>query len=310
MRGAAADGGIASAASPVRHRPSGIARYDPGMSDDFNAEVLRVGDDFRLADVGPDSTPGFTGDKNDGERLLHADDDEIADLQERMFAHSRVESNAPTLLLVLQGIDTAGKGGVIRHVVGCVDPQGVLIASFKAPTVEERRHDFLWRIQKRLPGHGTIGVFDRSHYEDVLIQRVREFAPAEEIERRYGAITHFEQELAAGGTTIIKVMLHISREEQGKRLEERLQRRDKHWKYDPHDIDERMRWDDYQEAYEIALQRTSTDAAPWYCVPADRKWFARLAVKNLMLDAMRGFGLEWPAADFDVETELARLRAS
>ena len=277
------------------------------MSDTFDTGALRVGPDFRLADVDPASTPGFRGDRTKGEALLHADDAEVADLQERMYATARAGDEAPAVLLVLQGMDTSGKGGVIRHVIGSIDPQGVKIASFKAPTEEERRHDFLWRIQKQLPARGIVGVFDRSHYEDVLIQRVHGFAPPEEIERRYGAIVDFERELAASGTTVIKVMLHLSRDEQRRRLAARLERPDKHWKYNPGDLDERARWDDYMAAYEIALQRTSTDEAPWYCVPCDRKWYARLAVKSLLLDTLRGFGLDWPPADFDVAAEQRRL---
>lgn len=275
-----------------------------------DAAVLRVTPDFDLSSVDPGSTPGFAGKKADAAALFTEHDDEIAELQERMFANSRAGLEAPSVLLLLQGMDTSGKGGIVRHVIGGVDPQGVQIASFKAPTAEEREQDFLVRIRKQLPSAGKIGVFDRSHYEDVLIQRVRSFAPAEEIERRYGAIVDFENELAASGTKLIKVMLHISKDEQGERLAERLDRPDKHWKYNPGDIDERLLWDQYQEAYQIALQRTSTESSPWYCVPANRKWFSRLVVKGLLLDALRGFDLQWPAADFDVEAEKQRLAES
>ena len=275
-----------------------------------DAAVLRVTPDFDLSSVDPDSTPGFSGKKADAAALFTEHDDEIAELQERMFATSRAGLEAPSVLLLLQGMDTSGKGGIVRHVIGGVDPQGVQIASFKAPTAEEREQDFLVRIRKQLPSAGKIGVFDRSHYEDVLIQRVRSFAPPQEIERRYGAIVDFENELAASGTKLIKVMLHISKEEQGARLAERLDRPDKYWKYNPGDIDERLLWDQYQEAYEIALQRTSTETSPWYCVPANKKWFSRLVVKGLLLDALRGFDLQWPAADFDVEAEKKRLAES
>ncbi|PPF42892.1 phosphate--nucleotide phosphotransferase [Pseudoclavibacter sp. AY1F1] len=275
-----------------------------------DAAVLRVTPDFDLSSVDADSTPGFSGKKADAAALFTEHDEEIAELQERMFANSRAGLKAPAVLLLLQGMDTSGKGGIVRHVIGGVDPQGVQIASFKAPTAEEREQDFLVRIRKQLPAAGKIGVFDRSHYEDVLIQRVRSFAPAEEIERRYGAIVDFENELAASGTKLIKVMLHISKEEQGARLAERLDRPDKYWKYNPGDIDERLLWDQYQEAYQIALQRTSTETSPWYCVPANRKWFSRLVVKGLLLDALRGFDLQWPAADFDVEAEKRRLAES
>ena len=275
-----------------------------------DAAVLRVTPDFDLSSVDADSTPGFSGKKADAAALFTEHDDEIAELQERMFATSRAGLEAPSVLLLLQGMDTSGKGGIVRHVIGGVDPQGVQIASFKAPTAEEREQDFLVRIRKQLPSAGKIGVFDRSHYEDVLIQRVRSFAPPQEIERRYGAIVDFENELAASGTKLIKVMLHISKEEQGARLAERLDRPDKYRKYNPGDIDERLLRDQYQEAYEIALQRTSTETSPWYCVPANKKWFSRLVVKGLLLDALRGFDLQWPAADFDVEAEKKRLAES
>ena len=180
------------------------------------------------------------------------------------------------MLLVVQGMDTSGKGGIMRHVVGAVDPQGVHVHSFKAPTEEERAHDFLWRIEQALPAPGIIGVFDRSHYEDVLIARVRTLGPGRVVEARYEQINEFERRLAEQGTTVVKVMLHVSDEEQKERLAERLDRPDKYWKYNPGDVDERLLWDAYQEAYQVALTRCSTRAAPWYVVPADRKWYARL----------------------------------
>lgn len=266
-----------------------------------------VGPGFRLGDVDPDATPGI--DEEEAERDIAESADELADLQERLYAAARGGSRA-SILLVLQGIDTAGKGGIIRHVVGLVDPQGVRITAFKAPTEEERRHDFLWRIRRALPSPGYIGVFDRSHYEDVLIHRVRGLSPAAEIERRYGAIREFEAELVAAGTLVRKVMLQISRDEQRDRLAERLDRPDKHWKFNPGDIDERRHWDAYQEAYQIALERTSTPDAPWYVVPANAKWYARWAVHRVLLDALRELDPQWPPADFDVEAERARLAAS
>lgn len=270
-------------------------------------ELLRVGPDFRLADVDPRSTPGFAGDKAAGTAALQGIG--LDEPQELLYANGRA-GEAPAVLLVLQGMDTSGKGGIIRHVVGAMDPQGVRIASFKRPTEEELAHDFLWRIEKRLPEPGMIGVFDRSHYEDVLVQRVRSLAAPEEIERRYGAIVDWERELAGRGTRVLKVMLHISEEEQGARLLERLDRPDKHWKYNPGDLDERALWPEYQRAYQIALERTSFDHAPWYCVPADRKWYARLAVAALLHRELTGLGLAWPPADFDVERERARLAAA
>jgi PPK2 family polyphosphate:nucleotide phosphotransferase len=259
-----------------------------------------------LSAVDADSTPGFDGGKSDGKQALSALGDELADLQERLWAE-RTTGSPRRLLLVLQGMDTSGKGGTLRHAVGLIDPQGVRITSFKAPTEEEQQHDFLWRIEKGLPEAGYVGVFDRSHYEDVLVARVRELAGPEEIERRYDAIREFEARLVDEGTTIIKCMLHISAGEQEERLRERLDNPEKHWKYNPADVDDRVLWKDFQRAYEIALERTHTDAAPWYVVPADKKWYRNLAVAQLLLTTLRGLDPQWPKADFDVEAEKDRL---
>lgn len=272
-------------------------------------DVLRVTRGFRLAEIDTSSTPGFEGDRDDGEQELDRNHDELGELQERLFAESRF-GGARKVLLVLQAMDTAGKGGIVRHVIGGVDPQGVMIHAFKAPTQEEKQHDFLWRVRRQLPPPGIIGVFDRSHYEDVLIHRVQGLSTPEVIEERYGLITDFENELVADGTTLIKVMLHISASEQKERLQERLDRPDKNWKYNPGDLAQRARWDDYQEAYQIALARTTTDFAPWFVVPADHKWYARVAVQRLLLTALRRLDPQWPAADYDVEAEKRRLAAS
>ena len=273
------------------------------------ADVLAVGEGFRLADVDPASTPGFDGKKADGEAALAAGAADLSALQERLFAASKGDDTR-SVLLVVQGMDTAGKGGIMRHVVGNVDPQGIRHTAFKAPTPEERSHDFLWRIRKALPQAGEIGVFDRSHYEDVLVVRVHDLVPRAVWSRRYATINRFEKSLADKGTTIVKVMLHISRDEQKERLAERLDRPDKYWKYNPRDVDERQRWDDYQEAYQVALTRCSTQAAPWYVVPADKKWYARWAVQQLLVDALADIDPQWPAAEFDVDVEKARLAAT
>ena len=274
------------------------------------AVALNVAPGFRLADVDPRSTPGYDGDKDQGKADLDAGVAQRADLQERLFAQSVAGTATGSVLLVLQAMDTAGKGGIVKHVVGAVDPQGVELASFKKPTAEELAHDFLWRIRKRLPDAGRLGVFDRSHYEDVLIGRVRSLAPADEIERRYGAIVAFEAEAAELGIRVVKVMLHISKDEQRERLASRLDRPEKHWKYNPSDVDERALWDEYMDAYQVALERTSTPLAPWHVVPADRKWYARLAVQRLLIDALADIDPQWPAADYDVATEKQRLAES
>ncbi|WP_130013931.1 polyphosphate kinase 2 family protein [Serinicoccus sediminis] len=272
-------------------------------------DALRVGEGFTLADVDPRSTPAFDGDKQAGKDALVAADAELDALQEQLYAQSRAGGRR-RVLLVVQGMDTSGKGGIMRHVVGAVDPQGVELTAFKAPTAEEKRHPFLWRIRRALPGPGMIGVFDRSHYEDVLVVRVHDLVPPGQWKRRYATINTFEQKLAADDVTVVKVMLHISPQEQRERLAERLERPDKHWKFNPRDLDEREHWADYQEAYQVVLGRCSTDHAPWFVVPADRKWYARLAVQQLLLEHLRGLDLTWPEADFDVEEQQARLAAS
>lgn len=272
--------------------------------------LLRAGKGFRLDEVDPHSTPGYEGNKKSGRKDLKACIPELDDLQERLFAAHHDEESGPAVLLILQAMDTAGKGGIVRHVVGSVDPQGVELAAFKAPTKEELSHDFLWRIRPRVPGPGMIGVFDRSHYEDVLIGKVRELADDEEIERRYTAINDFEAGLAEAGVRIIKVMLNISPDEQKDRLMERLDRPDKYWKYNPGDVDERLMWPDYMRAYQTVFERTSTEVAPWYVVPADRKWYARIAVQRLLLNTLRDIDPQWPAADFDIDVERERLAES
>jgi PPK2 family polyphosphate:nucleotide phosphotransferase len=259
-----------------------------------------------LTSIPTDDTPGFEGGKKDGTAALEALGDELSDLQERLFAE-RSAGSRRRVLLVLQGMDTSGKGGVLRHTVGLVDPQGVKITSFKAPTDEERKHHFLWRIRNAVPQPGYVGVFDRSHYEDVLIVRVHGMADPETIERRYAEINAFEAELASDGVVIVKCMLHISAAEQRERLLARLDNADKYWKFNPGDIDERKRWGDYRTAYEIALEHTNTQIAPWYVVPSDKKWYRNLVIGRLLLEHLRAMDLRWPPADFDVDKQRRRL---
>ncbi|GAA4770840.1 hypothetical protein GCM10025784_18070 [Citricoccus nitrophenolicus] len=267
------------------------------------------------SDVEPDAKPGYPGGKAEGRATLEARAERLTELQELLYANGVAGTvdeagRGQSLLLVVQAMDTAGKGGILRHVVGAMDPQGVETVGFKAPTEEERRHDFLWRIRPHLPQDGFVAVWDRSHYEDVLIHRVRGLSAPEEVERRYGAIRDFERELVDSGTRIVKVMLHLSKDEQRDRLAERLDRPDKFWKYNPADVDERAVWDEYMEAYRIAIAETDTDDAPWFMVPADRKWYSRIAVQELLIHAMESMDLQWPPADFDVRAEKRRLAAS
>ncbi|MET0953432.1 MAG: PPK2 family polyphosphate kinase [Aeromicrobium sp.] len=251
------------------------------------------------------ATTGFKGKKADAEKALAAIGEELSDLQEKLFAVGRSGAGNTRVLVVLQGMDTSGKGGIVRHVAGLVDPQGISITSFKKPTPEELEHDFLWRVEKALPGPGMIGIFDRSHYEDVLIGRVRGLADPAEIERRYGAINDFEQAFTASGGVLLKSFLHITAEDQKERLEARLEDPTKFWKYNTGDLDERALWDDYQAAYALAIERCS--AVPWHLVPSGRKWYRNWAVATLLVEQLRALDLQWPAADFDVEAEKARL---
>lgn len=272
-------------------------------------EALRARPGRRIAELDCGSTPGFVGDKSDGVVLFEERGAVLSALQEKLYANGR-SGDRRSVLLVLQGMDTAGKGGMVRHVIGHVDPQGVDHASFGVPTPEEKRHHFLWRIGKALPRGGQLGVFDRSHYEDVLVVRVHDLVPEEIWSGRYGEINQFEKELVASGTTLVKVAMFVSLDEQKSRLRERLERRDKYWKYNPADVDERLLWPAYQDAYQAMLDLTSTDYAPWYVVPCDRKWFSRLAVTELLIDALEKLDLDWPPATFDVDAEKRRLADS
>lgn len=269
---------------------------------------LRAGKTFRLADVDPTATPGFDGSKSDLEDRFERYDDELYDLQERLFANGRAHSDdAPSLLVVLQGMDTSGKGGAIRHVFSVFDPQGTKTVGFGKPTEEEMEHDFLWRIRKHDPVPGQVVAFDRSHYEDVLIQRVHEWVDEEEIDRRFEAIREYEQELAGKRVKILKVFLHISPEFQKENLIERTEREDKYWKYDPSDLEERGYWDKYMAAYEDAIRRTDELWAPWFVIPTDNKKYARMALKYLIVDALRHLNLSWPEPEFDPEAEKQRI---
>ena len=280
------------------------SKVDPRVSD-----LVRVpAGPVDLSALDTRATPGFDGGKAAGRAALAALGPRLSDLQERLHANG-VRGSTRRLLLVLQGLDTSGKGGVVRHVVGQVDPQGCEITAFKAPTREELAHDFLWRIRRQLPGPGKLGVFDRSHYEDVLAARVHGLVPRQTWSRRYAAINRFEAGLVTDDIHVVKVFLHISKEEQRQRLLARLDNPAKHWKFNPRDVDERAFWADYQEAYAAALERCSTDVAPWYRVPADRKWYRDWAVASLLVEHLEDMKLDWPTADFDVEEQRARLLA-
>jgi PPK2 family polyphosphate:nucleotide phosphotransferase len=268
--------------------------------------ALRAPTPLVLADLDPRATPLAPGDKERTREQMAVDGARLADLQEVLYAEGATGGRRRVLLL-LQGMDTSGKGGVIEHVVGLVNPQGVAISSFKQPTSEELRRSFLWRVRRAVPGPGLIGVFDRSHYEDVLTGRVRELAAPEVIERRYREIVRFEDQLAAEGVTLVKCLLHISPWEQKERLLARLDDSAERWKFNPCDLDERALWPAYQRAYQLALERTSTGTNPWYVVPADRKWYRNWAVGRLLLETLTELAPRLPQPDYDVDAVRDRL---
>jgi PPK2 family polyphosphate:nucleotide phosphotransferase len=269
--------------------------------------AFRAGD--KVADIDAGATPGFIGSKRDAAGVQAERSERYAQLQEMLYANSRREDTR-SMLLVLQGMDTAGKGGIVKHVVGAANPQGIRYTAFGVPTAEERKHDYLWRIRRALPPAGHIGVFDRSHYEEVLVVRVHNLVSPQVWSARYDEINAFESELIDSGITLVKVAMFVSLKEQKKRLSDRLARPDKHWKYDRSDVDERLLWPKYQEAYQSVLDKTSTAHAPWYVVPADKKWYSRLAITELLIEALKSLDLSWPTADFDVKAEKRRLAES
>jgi PPK2 family polyphosphate:nucleotide phosphotransferase len=222
---------------------------------------------------------------------------QVAHFQEMLYASRRQK-----LLLILQGMDTSGKDGTTRALFSQISPMGLQATGFTAPTERERAHDFLWRVHAHVPGNGQIAVFNRSHYEDVLVPRVLGDIDGKETKRRYAHIRDFERMLAESGTTVMKVFLHISKDEQKKRLQERLDDPEKHWKFDPTDLGVRQQWDDYQRAYEEAIAATNADHAPWYIVPADSKTHRNLTVARLLLETMENMKLSWPAPKADLAT--------
>ena len=257
---------------------------------------------FRMVDVDPDSTPGIKRPKQARKEMEEAHG-RLFDLQERLFAE-----NKRSILVVLQAMDTGGKDGTITHVIGDLNPQGVHITSFKQPTPEEKRHGFLWRIRRSLPEPGVVGIFNRSHYEDVLIARVHALADPKVIERRYQQINEFEREVVKSGTTIIKFCLHISYDEQRRRLLDRLDDPDKHWKFHETDIDERRYWDDYMSAYGIAITKCSTKWAPWYVIPANDKDYRNWAVAKIVRDTLADLDPQYPKPKLNIPRLLKRLK--
>lgn len=276
-------------------------------------DVLRVapGTAVNLESIDPGGTPGFPkrkqGRKSWARQELLELGGRLETLQEQLFATEKVGESRKRVLLVLQAMDCGGKDGTVRKVAGTMNPQGLTIVGFGPPTKEELAHDFLWRIRKAVPAPGQIGVFNRSHYEDVLVVRVHDLVPKRTWQGRYKKINDFERSLADDGVTIIKIMLHISYAEQGERLRQRLFDPTKYWKYNPADVDERAHWDDYQAAYADALTRCSTEGAPWYVVPANLKWYRDWAVATILVETLGDLGLHYPPPSFDLDVERARL---
>ena len=273
---------------------------------DLDLERFRVkpGEHISLDKIDAEGGDSLDWDKDEGKDILDQMTDELEVLQERLYAEHK-----HSVLIVLQGMDTSGKDGTIEHVFEGVNPQGVRVASFKTPTPLELEHDFLWRIHQKTPGKGEIVIFNRSHYEDVLIVRVHGLVPEKVWSRRYGHINNFERLLADEGTVILKFFLHISKEEQKQRFIDRLVEEDKRWKFNPGDLKELNHWKDYTRAYEDALSMTSTEWAPWYVVPANRKWYRNMIIAHALIEAIKKLNPQ-PInnlAETDVKTYLAAL---
>ena len=264
--------------------------------------LVKPGQDINLAEWDPAKTPAWKGDKDSALEQVGKINAELETLQELLFAEGKRK-----LLIVLQGMDTSGKDGVIRRVFEGVNPQGVRVAAFKVPTAPELARDYLWRVHQQVPGRGEMVIFNRSHYEDVLVVRVHNLVSDAQWKRRYAQINAFERLLAEEGTTILKFFLHIGQEEQRERLLARLDEPDKRWKFNPGDLKERELWEEYQKAYEDVLSKTSTDCAPWIIVPANKKWYRDLVIAAALVDTLKDLKMEYPQPAEDLESYRAQL---
>jgi PPK2 family polyphosphate:nucleotide phosphotransferase len=257
------------------------------MADITKSLRIKPDTDMRLKDIDPSETFGI--DKDDGREQLTKNVDRLSILQYQLYAEAK-----RSVLVVLQGIDAGGKDGTIRHVMTGLNPQGVSVTAFKVPEGEEKRHDYLWRVHKAVPEYGQIGIFNRSHYEEVLVVRVHDLVPKKVWSRRYDEINNFEQMLKDNGVTIVKFLLYISKDEQLKRFRERVENTSKNWKFSQADLKEREYWDAYIDAYDDMIRKCSTEFAPWYVIPANKKWFRNLAVSRILIDTMEGMKLQFP----------------
>ncbi|MEM7134076.1 MAG: polyphosphate kinase 2 family protein [Chloroflexota bacterium] len=258
--------------------------------------LVQPGSKVKLSDWDPNDKGGIDGGKAEGKELLSGLNDQLEALQELLYAEGKQR-----VLIVLQATDTGGKDGTIRHVFDGVNPQGVKVASFKKPTAEELAHDYLWRIHRHVPANGEIVIFNRSHYEDVLVVRVHNIVPKSVWSKRYDHINAFEKMLADEGTTILKFYLHIDKDEQKERLQARLDEPHKNWKFSKADLAERKHWDAYQDAFEAALEKTSTEWAPWYVIPANRKWFRNLLISQIIVKTLTDLNMAYPSAEEGLE---------
>jgi PPK2 family polyphosphate:nucleotide phosphotransferase len=278
------------------------------MSGKSLRDILRVsGGPVDLWALDPAATRRAPGGRKETLKATKAHGERLATLQDALYAEGTAEGATRRVLLVLQGMDTCGKDGTIKHVIGMLNPQGCRIKAFTVPTAEERRHHFLWRIRREVPPPGYVGIFNRSQYEDVLVARVHNLVPPQAWDKRYEEINRFEQQLAAAGVTIVKCFLHISFAEQRRRLLDRLADPTKHWKFNPADLDERDRWPEYIQAYQDALERCSTAEAPWYVIPADHKWYRDWAVAHLLVETLAELNPTYPTRDLDIPALQARL---
>jgi PPK2 family polyphosphate:nucleotide phosphotransferase len=258
--------------------------------------LVSPGTKVRLSDWDPDDKSAFKGDKEQGRIEIEKLNHRLEELQELLYAEHKHK-----VLVILQAMDTGGKDGAIRHVFEGVNPQGTRVANFKEPSEEELDHDYLWRVHKQVPGKGELTIFNRSHYEEVLIVRVHKLVPVETWKQRYDQINAFEQMLVENGTTILKFYLHIDQDEQKKRLQARLDEPSKHWKFRLGDLEERKLWPDYMQAYEDMLNKTSSETAPWYIIPANRKWYRDLVISSVLVETLEGLKMRFPEPEEDLE---------
>jgi PPK2 family polyphosphate:nucleotide phosphotransferase len=308
-RSASKDSGNGKGAAPPRVARDDVVERVTKQQDGTGKALSLMPGQVDLASIDTAGTPIGPQKKSTAAKDMARIGVELAALQEKLVAEA-IRGGRRRVLLILQGMDTSGKDGVVKHVLGLVNPAGVHLTSFKKPTPVELEHDFLWRIAAQVPLAGQIGVFNRSQYEDVLPVRVHDLVPATEWSTRYARINTFERKLVREGTVVVKCFLHISKDTQRERLAARLDDPTKYWKYNPADVDERGFWSQYQEAYSEALRRCNTVGAPWFVIPSDRKWYRNWAIASLLLETLRQLDPHYPPADFDVEAERRRLAAS